>query len=370
MKIIIGADLAPTKSNYELFINADMDNLVGCELMNLLQKYDFRVFNLEVPLSDEEDPIPKCGENLVSPTSTCRGIRALGVDLLTLANNHIMDQDLQGLQSTTEVLKENNIQYFGAGKNLSNLKHSFVVEKQGRTVGLYACAEHEFSIATNQKSGANPFSVESLDHIAELKSKCDYVVVLYHGGKEYYRYPSPMLQKTLRKCVDNGADLVIAQHTHCVGCKEKYKSGTIVYGQGNFIFDEQSNEFLDTSLLISIEFEKSNFDVEYIPLCRTDGGVRIADTEESNSILSGFYKRSEEIKNEAVVIAKYDEFAQKMISNYLNSLFGTNVFFRIANKLLGHRLKIKLSEKKRYALINYIECEAHRELFLRGLKSD
>ena len=67
---------------------------------------------------------------------------------------------------------------------------------------------------------------------------------------------------------------------------------------------------------------------------------------------------------------KYDEFAQRMITNYVNGLFGDNIIFRVVNKLLGHRLKIKLSEKKRYALTNYIECEAHKELFLNGLKNE
>ena len=371
MKILIGADIVPTNSNVESFENADIDRLVDCYLKELLNSADFRVFNLEVPLTDCEMPIKKCGPNLIAPTSTCIGINALGVDLVTLANNHIMDQDVQGLDSTIEILEKNGIGHFGAGSNFSGLQHSFVYEKDGIRVGFYACAEHEFSIATNDKAGANPFDpLESLDHIVKLKSECDYVVVLYHGGKEHYRYPSPMLQKTLRKCVDKGADLVIAQHTHCVGCEEKYRTGTIVYGQGNFMFDAHSNEFWDTSLLISVDVEQDKFDVNYIPLCRVDGGVRTANSDESRDILGGFYSRSEAIKNTEFVAKKYDEFAKEMITNYVNGLFGDNIIFRVVNKLLGHRLKIKLSEKKRYALINYIECEAHRELFLRGINDE
>lgn len=55
---------------------------------------------------------------------------------------------------------------------------------------MYTCAEHEFTIATENTPGANPFDpLESLDHIQELKSKCDFVLVLYHGEKAHYRYP-------------------------------------------------------------------------------------------------------------------------------------------------------------------------------------
>src|SRR5690606_29065463 len=117
-------------------------------------------------------------------------------------------------------------------------------------IGFYVCAEHEFSIASVDSPGANPFDpLESLDHIADLKNECDYVVVLYHGGKEHYRYPSPYLQKVCRKMADKGANLVICQHSHCIGCFEVYKDSTLVYGQGNFIFNKHDNEYWKTSIL-------------------------------------------------------------------------------------------------------------------------
>lgn len=61
--------------------------------------------------------------------------------------------------------------------------------------------------------------------------------MLYHGGKEYYRYSSPNLQKTCRKMTEKGADLVLCQHSHCIGSYEEYNDSTILYGQGNFIFN-------------------------------------------------------------------------------------------------------------------------------------
>ena len=81
---------------------------------------------------------------------------------------------------------------------------------EGKKIGIYACVEHEFTVATEKESGANPIDLlETPDHIVELKKQCDYVIVLYHGGKEQYRYPSPNLQKTCRKLVEKGADLVV-----------------------------------------------------------------------------------------------------------------------------------------------------------------
>jgi len=244
MELLIAGDLVPTQSNIELFKNADIKALLGEELLSLWRSADARIFNLEVPLTDQESPIDKCGPNLISPTEEIKGINALNPSLITLANNHILDQGEQGLFSTMDILTKNNIPFVGAGNNIFEASKPYIIKQDGFKIGIYTCAEHEFSIATEKTAGANPFDpLESLDHISDLKEKCDYVVVLYHGGKEHYRYPSPNLKKVCRKMVDKGANLIVCQHSHCIGCFEEYDNATIIYGQGNIIFNKQDNEF-------------------------------------------------------------------------------------------------------------------------------
>ena len=221
MHLIIGGDLAPTQSNLDLVNNSAVSTLLGEELLSLWKAADIRVFNLEVPLADQENPIPKCGPNLIAPTNSVKGIKALNPSLLTLANNHILDQGQQGLKSTKETLYKNEIPFVGVGDNLTEATKPFIFRRDKLKIGVYACAEHEFSVATENTPGANPFDLlNSLDHLQNLKAECDYVIVLYHGGKEYYRYPSPNLQKVCRKMTQKGADLVICQHSHCIGCYE------------------------------------------------------------------------------------------------------------------------------------------------------
>ena len=74
-RILIGADLVPTKSNYELFIKGDSKELIGIELETIIKKADFTVFNLEVPLTDTKAPISKCGPALIAPTTCINGIK-------------------------------------------------------------------------------------------------------------------------------------------------------------------------------------------------------------------------------------------------------------------------------------------------------
>ena len=274
MTIIIGADIVPSVNNSSLFASGDIDLLVGGELQNVLNSAKYRVFNLETPLVDVPSPINKCGPVLRADCNTVNAMKKLNVNLFTLANNHVMDHDVDGLKSTIQTLQKNGISFLGAGKNLNEASKPYVAEVNGKRIGFYACAEREFSIAEKDSPGANPFdALESFDHLYSLKEKCDFIVILYHGGKEYYRYPSPMLQRVCRKFVEKGANLVVCQHSHCIGCEEKYGHGTIVYGQGNFLFDSCKNVFSQTSLLIQLN---EDFSIEYLPLVKAEKGVRLA----------------------------------------------------------------------------------------------
>lgn len=372
MQLLIAGDLVPTQSNIDLFSNADIKFLLGEELLSLWNSINMRIFNLEVPLTDKEDPIAKCGPNLIAPTSTINGIKALNPSLLTLANNHILDQGAQGLKSTADILSKKKIPFIGVGNNLSEASKPYIIQNEGLKVGLYACAEHEFSIATEKSAGANPFnSLESLDHILELKNMCDYVIVLYHGGKEHYRYPSPYLQRVCRKIAQKGADLVVCQHSHCIGCFEKYEDSTIVYGQGNFIFDDCESEFWQTSLLINIEIN-DGLNIEYIPIVKKENVVRLAEGKVAKEILEAFHERSDEILQEGFVNQHYKKFSDEYIELYLRGFSGFGKWLSRVDRYLlnGSLLKHKYNKKKLLAIQNYIECEAHRELVLAGLEGE
>lgn len=371
MSVIIGADIVPTTSNLELFEKGRINKLVGSELLNILQSADYRIFNLEAPLTDAIAPIEKHGPALSAPSKSVIGLKGLSVDLFTLANNHILDQGDLGLQSTVKLLKKNGISVVGAGNNLQEAKAPYVFEEKGTTYGVYACAEHEFSIATDVNSGANPFDpLESLDHIVELKRKCDYVIVLYHGGKEHYRYPSPYLRKVCRKIIEKGADLVVCQHSHCIGCKEEYRKGTIVYGQGNFLFDDSNSEFWKTGLLVVIQDDKS---IKYVPVKKENECVRLACGKEAEKIVADFESRSNEITVDGFVETRYAQFSKKMRSDYILYFLGLSgsFTFRALNKISGQRLRKYVTEmtirKRGLGIRNYIECEAHRELLLNGI---
>lgn len=373
-RLVIGADFVPTNGNSNVFAAGDGEALVGPELLALVQGVDFGVFNLEVPLTDTLNPIAKCGPCLDAPTSTIAGLKAVNPWAFTLANNHIMDQGVDGLRSTMDVLEGAGLQYFGAGANLTEAKKPLVVDIDGVTVGIFGCVEHEFSIAGEFSAGAAPYDpLDSFDDVRDLASRCDYVIVLYHGGKEHYRYPSPQLQRRCRKFAECGAQLVVCQHSHCIGCKENWADATIVYGQGNFLFDDaesDDNECWKTGLLLEVELG-DQLAVEYHPLVKMDATVRLATGSNAEAILNDFISRSEEIEEVGFVEKSYGEFARGMLNSYLAcGIPGSgSLAFRVLNKLSRARLADRLvGANAGFALLNHVECEAHNELLIEGLR--
>lgn len=377
--IIIGADLVPTESNIKEFEKGASASLIDEEIARIMNEADFRCFNLETPLiQGKESGINKWGPCIGAPASTAVGIKSLNIDFMTLANNHIMDYGEEGLQSTIEALKSVGIQYGGIGKNLNDAKKMFYTIINRMKIGIYCCAEHEFSIASESSTGVNPYDpLNSFDDVelAKKQDNADFVIVLYHGGKEHYRYPSPQLQKICHKFIEKGADLVVCQHSHCIGCKEDYKGGTIVYGQGNFIFDYgETDECWKSAVLIDIDITGNSHKIDYIPIIRNGNGIRLAKNKDADDIIDSFNARSNEILNPQFVHKNYQEYAEKQRSTYLGAFLGHKTFFfrglnRITNGFLVRRkIKSLYRKKERLCLRNFIECEAHREMILTLLR--
>ena len=373
VKILIGADICPTSTNYDLFAQADLQALVGEELSSLLKSADYTIFNLETPLVDHISPINKVGPLVAAPTRTIPGLKSINSHFFTLANNHILDQGVQGLKSTEHVLKQAGISYAGVGDNSDQASQPYRVVIKGVKLGIYCCAEHEFSIATSHTPGANAYDpLVSFDAVRELKKQCDFVVVLYHGGREHYCYPSPQLQRVLRKFAQCGADVVLAQHTHCIGCAEDYRGSKLIYGQGNFLFDRSESEYWQTNLLVELTCQGKELSVNYIPCVKHGNGVRLAKEPQAQQILADFETRSKQIQEPGFVEQQYRLLARDLLNSYLRSCsgwFGYTFLARVFNKLSKHHLfEWFYSQRGLLRVKNVLTCEAHREAFLQAIK--
>lgn len=369
MSLIIAGDVVPYNKDIKLFKDGNLKKLLKGELYDIWNNSQHKVFNLEAPLINEGIPIIKCGPNLKIDEDCIFGIKKMNPSIVCLANNHIMDYGVEGLNKTINLLNENMINFVGIGKNIESLKKYEILSVDNKKVALLNVCENEFSVSSYSEAGTYGYDEGNVvNELLELKKKNDYAVVIYHGGKEHYRYPSPLLQKRCRLLSDFGADLVICQHSHCIGCMEKYNNTTIVYGQGNFLFNKYNNEFWNNSLIINVSF-KDNIDIDYIPITKCDDGIKIPEKNNYDEILSDFYKRSNEIKKNNFIYDNYNKYSKEMLKNYLIGIHNSNFIFRLLLKITNKKiLNIIYSEKKLAIIQNYLECEAHRELFINGIK--
>ena len=235
-EIIICGDLCPTLDTIEYFESEDSQGLFN-DLIPVFKKGSLVIGNLEFVMTDSPKAILKAGPILHGKTSYIKTLKAAGINAVSLANNHIKDCGEDGVLSTINACNENNIDCFGAGKNLTEAKKPYVKVVNGYKIGFISYAEQEFNVASDTEYGASfldPY--EDFHRIAEFRKQVDYLIILYHGGIEYYEYPSPLLQKKCRKFIETGADLVTCQHSHCIGTLENYNEGSILYGQGNTLF--------------------------------------------------------------------------------------------------------------------------------------
>lgn len=364
MNLIIAGDIVTNDSNRELFKNNNIDKILGYELLEEWEKANYKVFNLEAPITDSNNAIIKSGPNLKNNIDIISGIKKINPTCVMIANNHIMDYSREGFLDTINLLDRNHIHWIGGGMNQEDVKKYFIIDNK---VGIYNCCETEFSNVSKNDVGANNYDEYKIfNDIIELKKKCEYVIVIYHGGKEYYRYPSPNLQKRCRYLVDAGANLVTCQHSHCIGCKETYKNCEIIYGQGNFIFNKRDNEFWNSSILLNLNLD--NYQIEYIPIKRTECGTRLANNQEKEEILNDFEERTEQIKDERFVIEEYRKLARQNLNNYLRICRGNNFFDRVLNKFFPQYITGRYKKHNYYQLLNSIRCEAHRELFIAGIE--
>lgn len=349
MRLILCGDIVPTAASVPAFEARDGRKLMGGAL-DVIAKADFAVANLECALTDSDGAIRKCGPNLKGKPEYARVLADCGFTHLGLSNNHVMDFGISGARDTEKAIAQAGMTAFGMGENDQASRKPVYLEKDGTKVAIVAVCEHEYSYALRDQYGANPFDpFDTMEDIALAKEQADYVVVMYHGGKEQCEYPSPRLRKACRAMVRAGADVVVCQHSHCVGCREEYKGGEIVYGEGNFNFIKYvDHPHWKSGLMMDIRFD-NGVHVEYIPVMAGDEGIDLAEGAEKRGILYGFAHRSELLQNEAEWLTEWECFCATM-PNYIAAVRDAYV-------------DVPEGDSCSQIFPHYLDCEAHLDVW-------
>lgn len=351
MKLLMLGDVCPTKVNSDLFKAKDITALFG-DTPELFKEKDHVFVNLECALTESDSPIEKFGPNLKAPEETAEVLASLGVDICGLSNNHVLDFGMPGIRDTFAALERAGISPTGFGEDLADSRRDLVLEKEGEKVAIIAVCEHEYSYALESRPGSRPFDpFETVEDVRRAKEKADRVIVCYHGGKEYCRYPSPRLLSACRAMVRAGADLVLCQHSHCIGCYESYLGGHILYGQGNFHFCSK-NSFEGWHSCLAVDYDTAENRVSFTPIVSDGRCIDLARGETREKHMAEFEARNAELAS-GEWKKGWREFCQSVRPAY----FG--VVERACTPEHG--------EGGEQFFAHYLDCEAHtdvwRELF-------
>ena len=366
-RIVICGDIRLTHDTEVLFAAVDEKRLFK-NLLPIFQKADLLIANLECPLTDADRRIIKWGSALKGPKVGIKALKSAGFGVLGLANNHIRDFGDPGVLDTIEICRRQGVLTTGAGKNVEEAAKPVVENVKGWRIGIKAFAEHEFNAAGDARGGAHVFDpYAAFDEIKQTKEDCDYLLVLYHGGIEHYKYPSPLFRKKCRKMIDCGADLVVCQHSHCVGSCEDYGSGVILYGQGNTLSGyrpgaEDWNDGLLVRVTLLPEAGKHPA-MEYIPITADESGTDLMPGEKAERLLKGFNERSSKIADREFLESSWRSFCASKEAGHLPMLLGLGRVINYLNKKTKNKIVSLFFSRKRLRLaLNVIRCEAHHEV--------
>ncbi len=372
MNIIIAGDFAPMARLFNLIESKRFSEIFPKNLCDTIRKANFSFVNFESPIvEDVQKPIPKCGPNLKCSKNAAEAVKYAGFTGVTLANNHILDYGAEGLHMTLKYCQNQGLDVVGAGESLLDAEKILYLKKNGETLAIINCCEHEFSIATDMNAGANPLdSVKQFYQIQEAKANADHVLVIVHGGHEHFKLPSLRMLETYRFLIDAVADAIVNHHQHCYSGYEIHNGKPIFYGLGNFCFDKESfrNSFWNQGYMVEINFSGRSVDFALYPYsqCNSSASVVLLDAHDKKDFEKELDTINHIISDETLLKRHLNNYYRDCAKGELSILepYGGRISRKLFNlSLLPHFIK----GRKLAAILNHISCESHRDKLLFAL---
>lgn len=260
------------------FLSAQSGGIYDCispKLVEVMQDADVMCLNNEFTYSTGGSPLEGKAYTFRADPGRVEVLQQLGVDAVTLANNHVYDYGKEALLDTFTVLEEAQIPYFGAGRTLEDAMKPLYLEVDGRTVALVAASRAEKNRMTPQATETEPGILRCYDTelflqaIREAKANSDFCIAFVHWGTEYSYELEQVQLDTGKDYLDAGADAVIGAHSHCLQGMEYYDGKPVIYSLGNYWFNEKTLDTMLLQLHFSGDEEEGRLTVQVIPAVQT-----------------------------------------------------------------------------------------------------
>ena len=233
-----------------------------------LKSADLAFCNLECTLTTGGVPQRRRFKFKANP-KLAHTLAANGFDVVSLANNHTLDYGRYSLIDTIHAVRDAGLVAVGAGESRTDALRLQIVKKNGLKIGFLAYNDMPTDgvVRLSNKPTIAGVNIDELpSQITTARDKCDVLVVSFHWGVEYMKYPTERQQQIAHICIDNGADLILSHHPHVLQSLETYKDKPIIYSMGGFLWDAKIFG-ADKSAIYMVELRKKSAKVvQIIPI--------------------------------------------------------------------------------------------------------
>lgn len=261
------------------------------QLGHFLADADLTIGNLEGPITSRGEhavangPLLFTFEPAIAPI-----LKTAGFDLLSLANNHTLNQGAAGLTETRAFLAEQELGFFGDPRRLEAEVTIKTIETGSWTIGF---------VGWNTIEVAETGEPAVLALVQDLTQRTDFVIVYPHWGPEY----QPQSREQVRQAhalIESGADLVIGAHPHVVQGIELFAGKPIIYSLGNFVFDQYWSRATEQGLAVKLVLSEAELNFELLPIDLARSQPRLADGDVATAIIDRITSASDAALAEAI----------------------------------------------------------------------
>lgn len=285
------------------FLNRAPSKHIWGDVLPLLHRTDLNLINLEAALTHSVHIVPKTFNFKAAPAKVHSLVEGR-IDVVNLANNHILDYSEEGLLETLETLNQAHIHHVGAGKNASLAANPVILQRRGIKIGILGCTDNEKNWrATEKHPGTFYLEVGDLnairDPILQLRGQVDLLILSIHWGPNMQERPSLEFRKFAHKLIDLGVDIIHGHSAHIFQGIEVYQGKLILYDTGDFVDDYAVDPRLrnDRSFLFLINAGKQGLlEIQLIPVLISNFQVNLAKGKDVTETLQRMHQLSQELQ--------------------------------------------------------------------------
>lgn len=276
-----------------------ISGILGDKMLKIMTSSDVMIANSEFTVSSRGTEIPNKMYTFRAKKERLSIYDEMGVDMVTLANNHVYDYGNDAFLDMLDAFSEYKIPHIGAGHNLEEAKKPFYFIINGYKFAFVSATRAEKFILTPGATDIEPGvfrcydPTDMINLIKELRPNNDYVIPIIHFGRENSHELEEEQVSSAKAYIDAGADMVVGHHAHTLQGIEIYNDKPIIYNLGNFLFN---NETIDTALFQVLLNNDGTMEYYMIPALQSNSKTEVLEGDDKIRVINDINSYSVNVK--------------------------------------------------------------------------